>query len=111
LLLSKLIQRARFMRQHTTPSEAILWRAIRRNQLGVHFRRQHILVPFIVDFFCAPLKLVVEVDGPVHFARAAEDAAREQFLTRTYGVRFVRVSASTVERNVAAALAAIRAAL
>ncbi len=56
------------------------------------------------------MRLVVEVDGAVHdSAEAAErDAARRAWLERMFGVRFVRVSAWLVERELEAALACIR---
>jgi len=91
----------------------ILWEALRRRQLGARFRRQHPLGPYVVDFYCVAHKLVVEVDGAVHdSAEAAErDAARQAWLEATFGVRFVRVSAWLVERELEVALARIRTAL
>ena len=57
------------MRRHPTPTEHILWQAIRGGRLGVTFRRQVPLGPFIVDFLAPGARLVVEVDGGV--SRAA----------------------------------------
>ncbi|UYZ63861.1 UvrD-helicase domain-containing protein [Hymenobacter weizhouensis] len=54
------------MRRHPTQVEDVLWQALRNNQLGVKFQRQHIIGKFIVDFICIPHSLVVEVDGDVH---------------------------------------------
>ena len=86
-------------------SEVLLWNALRdRRFLGIKFRRQHVLHPYIVDFFASSLKLVVEVDGGYHVDRVAEDAARDLELAAYYGVRVVRVAARLVERDVAAAL-------
>ncbi len=51
-----------FARQHR--KEALMWNALRdRRFRGIKFRRQHVLHPFIVDFYAPSLKLVVEVDG------------------------------------------------
>ena len=104
---------AREKRRKPTRSEMILWEALRRRQLGARFRRQHPLGPYVVDFYCVAHKLVVEVDGAVHdSAEAAErDAARQAWLEATFGVRFVRVSAWLVERELEVALARIRTAL
>ena len=58
-----------FARQHRkqpTPAEAVLWQALRGNQSGFHFRRQHAIENFIVDFVCLRAWLVVEVDGNIH---------------------------------------------
>jgi very-short-patch-repair endonuclease len=65
-----------------TPAEAILWDAIRDRQLaGLKFRRQHPIGPFVADFCCPDRRLIVEIDGGIHAAQAAEDAAREALLT------------------------------
>lgn len=57
---------ARQNRKQATPAEAVLWEALRGNQLGPRFRRQHAIECFIVDFVCLPAWLVVEVDGSIH---------------------------------------------
>jgi Protein of unknown function (DUF559) len=64
------------MRRNPTPSEHALWQALRGSKLGVKFRRQHVLAPFIVDFYAASLRLVIEVDGSAHEGREARDASR-----------------------------------
>ena len=100
-----LLQFAREMRKAPTASEAILWNALRdRRFRGVKFRRQHVMHPYIVDFYAPGLKLVVEVDGGYHRDRGAEDAARDLDLAAYYGVRVVRVDAGLVERDLSAAL-------
>jgi very-short-patch-repair endonuclease len=76
----------------------------------VRFRRQVVLHTFIVDFFAPSCGLVVEVDGGVHVGRELDDAERDRQL-RGFGYRVVRVSAELVERDVAAAVAVVRAAL
>ena len=97
-----------FARQHRkapTRSEALMWNALRdRRFRGIKFRRQHVLHPFIVDFYAPSLKLVVEVDGGYHAARAAEDTARDAALVRLYGARVVRFDASRIERDLASVL-------
>jgi len=104
---------ARSMRRKPTRSEALLWAQLRGNKLGVHFRRQHPLWPYVVDFFAPTVKLVVEVDGSAHdsFDAQAHDAHRQAEIERFYDVRFVRVRAELVERDVLAAVAVVRAAL
>ena len=49
-----------------TESEQKLWSYLKTKPLGIKFRRQHPLGPFIVDFYAHQIKLVVEVDGAVH---------------------------------------------
>ena len=53
-------------RKEATESEEILWNYLRANNLGVHFRRQHAIDDFIVDFVCLEIGLVIEVDGGYH---------------------------------------------
>jgi very-short-patch-repair endonuclease len=58
-----------------------LWKHLKSNQLeGRKFRRQHSIENFIVDFYCASEKLVIELDGQVHFNEEAQkyDKARQR---------------------------------
>ena len=83
--------RARYLRGNMTDAEQRLWRALRRDQLnGLSFRRQHPLGPYIVDFYCPRLQLVVEVDGGQHAEqRKQADQRRTQWLAEK-GVTVVR---------------------
>lgn len=53
----------------------MLWRLLRARRLGAKFRRQHPIPPYIADFACIDLRLVVEVDGGQH--AAGRDAQRD----------------------------------
>jgi dTDP-4-amino-4,6-dideoxygalactose transaminase/very-short-patch-repair endonuclease len=55
-------------RNNPTEAERVLWNALREGKLGVKFRQQHIIEDFIVDFYCAELKLTIELDGGYHNA-------------------------------------------
>lgn len=71
---------ARELRARSTPEERILWRYLRRNQLnGFHFRRQHVLAGFIVDFYCPAARLIVELDGSYHHEQVEADRQRDAF--------------------------------
>ncbi len=59
---------AQNMRREMTIAEAILWTRLRRNGLGVNFRRQQIIDGSIADFYCHSAALAVEVDGATHTA-------------------------------------------
>jgi very-short-patch-repair endonuclease len=89
-----------------TQPEKTLWFLLRRNTLGWHFRRQHPIGPFILDFYCAPLKLCVEVDGPVHLGQAERDERRTNWLKKE-GITVIRFTADDVELRPAAVIAAI----
>lgn len=49
-----------------TRGEYVLWQELRRRKLGYKFRRQVSIGKFIVDFYCHPIRLIVEVDGWFH---------------------------------------------
>ncbi|MCX7113039.1 MAG: DUF559 domain-containing protein [Proteobacteria bacterium] len=60
-------QNARKLRSTMTDAEELLWSRLRRKQvLGVQFYRQKPLGSYIVDFYCAAARLVVEIDGSQH---------------------------------------------
>ena len=81
---------ARQMRREPTPAEARLWQRLRRRQVrGVKFRRQVVLGRFIVDFCSFEVRLVVEVDGPIHEYTGEQDALRQEFL-EVLGFRVLR---------------------
>jgi very-short-patch-repair endonuclease len=62
-----IFKKAKELRKCETEAETILWKRLNRNQiLGLQFRRQHPIDRFIADFYCAKIKLVVEVDGSIH---------------------------------------------
>jgi very-short-patch-repair endonuclease len=69
--------------------------------VGLSFRCQHPVGPYIADFYCAAAKLVVEVDGAHHAEddRIAHDEARSAYLQRL-GYRVVRCPARDVIMNV-----------
>ncbi len=72
---------AKDLRTAMTDAERRLWSKLRSAQLGVRFRRQQPIGPYIVDFYCAAARLVVEVDGGQHNgAQKAHDARRDRWL-------------------------------
>jgi very-short-patch-repair endonuclease len=84
-------QRARQLRQEMTPAEKILWGVVRgRRFAGFKFRRQQVLGPFIVDFFCAEATLVLEIDGESHLGKEQPDRVRQDWLERE-GFKVLRI--------------------
>ena len=51
------------------------------------FRRQHPIAPYIVDFYCAETRLIIEVDGPVHGGRKGPSHGRGRFEQSSNRVR------------------------
>lgn len=74
------IARARELRQSRSNAEALAWSMLRGNCTCFHFRRQHPIGPYIADFCCAALKLVIEMDGDQHAQQMAHDERRTAFL-------------------------------
>jgi very-short-patch-repair endonuclease len=70
------------MRKEPTPAERVLWLRLRSNKTGFHFRRQHVVNGFVVDFYCHAVGLVVEIDGGVHDGQHEADTARTLVLQR-----------------------------
>ncbi len=104
---------ARKLRARQTPTEALLWEALRDRQFGGYkFRRQHPLGRYIADFYCAEAALVVEVDGAAHAPpdQQAYDRVRDAELSAR-GLRLIRIPADTVEHDPEQALATIADAL
>jgi len=102
---------ARRLRRQLTLPEGLLWRALKgRRFLGPHFRKQHPIGPYILDFYCDSAKLCVEVDSYVHGTedRPERDERRDAWLL-SLGVRTLRLRASLVLRDMDATLRTIQA--
>ena len=81
--------RARELRRSGTKPEAKLWHVLRGSPLGVSFRRQHPVGPYILDFYSSALKLAIELDGDQHCRRLSYDERRTQFL-KSKGIHVIR---------------------
>ncbi|MEO1349991.1 MAG: endonuclease domain-containing protein [Cyanobacteria bacterium J06635_15] len=83
-------ERARHLRQNMTPAEQKLWKQFLRH-FPSRVMRQRPIDHFIVDFYCAALQLVIEVDGESHFSLEGQtrDAERTSVL-EGYGLTVVR---------------------
>jgi very-short-patch-repair endonuclease len=98
---------AKRLRKTLTPAEHHLWQALKGSKLaGLKFRRQHPVGNFILDFYCAAHKLVVEVDGGIHETQIEYDAARTTEL-ESYGYTIVRFTNEVVLHQRETVLAAI----
>jgi very-short-patch-repair endonuclease len=102
-------ENARHLRRESTVAERTLWYHLRGGRLdGFHFRRQHPVGPFVVDFYCAARRLVVEVDGDTHSGREAYDAARTAWLQTHLACVVVRFTNDDIRGNLEAVVEAIR---
>jgi very-short-patch-repair endonuclease len=106
--ISRQTEKARRLRRNATIPERMLWNRLRGGQLaGLKFRRQQPIGPYIVDFFCHEVALVVEVDGRSHDDRGREDACRKAFLREQQRLQVLRVSNDDVPKETEAVLIAI----
>lgn len=70
----QLITYSRQLRSNQTNAEKLLWQKLRKRQLGVCFQRQYVFDnKYIVDFYCASLKLIIEIDGGQHHDNHQDD--------------------------------------
>ncbi|OTH00544.1 endonuclease domain-containing protein [Acinetobacter sp. ANC 4973] len=79
----QLLEFAKTMRHNATDAENLMWQLLRAKRfMNLKFRRQHVIKPYIVDFYCHELGLVVELDGSQHGTDDGieYDAERTQFL-------------------------------
>jgi very-short-patch-repair endonuclease len=97
------------LRKGMTKAEVHLWSVLKGKQLdGFKFRRQHSIGNFIVDFYCFPEKLAIELDGEYHLNSSVKeyDAKRQAYL-ESLGIRVLRFRNDEVIYNLDAVLDSI----
>ena len=106
---------AKMLRQHPTQAEAEAWNLLRnRRILGLKFRRQKPLFGFIVDFYCAEHRLVIEIDGQIHDTPEIQAADQERTsLLEGRGFTVIRipnrrVTEDEITRKIQRAVCALR---
>jgi len=95
-----MLQVSKRLRQQMTGTEVKLWQHLRGHRLiGVHFRRQHAIGPYVVDF-CAPSrKLIIELDGSQHLDQEEWDLERTKYL-EARGYRVIRFWNSNITNQI-----------
>ncbi len=93
------LENARRLRSEMTPHERKLWYLFLR-KYPVKVYKQRIIGRFIVDFYCASAKLVIELDGSQHYEPQgmAYDSERSAFLT-ALGLEVLRFSNQDVDMD------------
>jgi very-short-patch-repair endonuclease len=104
-----MIDVARKLRKTMTPEERTLWHHLRRENLGVKFRRQEPVGRYVLDFVCFEYKIIVEADGSQHLNNP-NDKVRDAFFT-TQGVRVLRFWSSDIRNNLEGVLEVIQKAI
>lgn len=102
---SFVFQKAEELRKNMTSAESIIWKHIHINPWKLQFRRQHPISNFIADFYCHPLKLVIEIDDSIHDVEEVKryDETREQSL-KELGLTILRFRNEEVFNNANAVL-------
>ncbi len=102
---SFVFQKAEELRKNMTSAESIIWKHIHINPWKLKFRRQHPISNFIADFYCHPIKLIIEIDGDIHDVEEVKqyDSAREQSL-KEFGLTILRFRNEEVFNNADAIL-------
>ena len=87
-----LLKNARTLRKEMTPQELRLWYRFLRTY-PVKIYKQRIIGEYIVDFYCHPVRLVIEIDGSQHYdpESVVYDKKRTTYL-ESLGLRVVRFS-------------------
>ena len=94
-----LVSSAKELRKNMTKEERHLWYDFLKDY-PARFQRQKILGKYIVDFYCAGAKLVIELDGSQHYEpeEMAKDEERTAFLEE-YGLMVIRIPNNAVMQN------------
>ncbi len=100
-------QTAKQLRRRMTRDERVLWEHLRAGRFHrLHFRRQQIIGPYVVDFYCHAAMLVVELDGETHRHMVERDRERDAMLA-SRGMQVLRFKNAQVRDNPASVLTQI----
>jgi very-short-patch-repair endonuclease len=100
---------ARDLRNNSTLSEILLWKKLKgKTFFGYDFHRQKPLLEYIVDFYCAELNLIIEIDGKYHDHPDIyyKDIKRQQELEQ-YDLHFLRFTEKEIKQQMTSVLRAI----
>jgi very-short-patch-repair endonuclease len=106
------ISAARRLRREATYQERLVWNAIRQFDIvGFHPRRQATTGPYIVDFACHHLKIVIEIDGDHHaYGQQLERDERRDAYLSARGYRVLRISNQHIAESLDGAIETVFAA-
>ena len=107
----RMLDTARRLRRDMTPQERKLWYEYLRTY-PVKFYKQRIIESFVVDFYCAQARLVIELDGSQHYTEQgrAYDAERSTVLEQ-YGLLVLRFANNDVDNHFDAVCAQIHSSI
>ena len=97
-----IFDKAKALREKMTSAELLLWEQLKGKKiLGLRFRAQHPIDIFIADFYCHPLKLIIEIDGGIHKNKDQKehDIGRTTELNE-WGIKVVRFTNEEVVQDI-----------
>ena len=97
-----IFEKAKALRNNMTISETKLWEYLKgKKLLGLRFRPQHPIDIFIADFYCHPVKLVIEIDGGIHqtIEQKEYDIGRTAELNY-WGIEVIRFTNEEIEKDI-----------
>ena len=94
-----IVPTAKMLRKNMTKEERHLWYDFLRDY-PIKFTRQKVLGKYIVDFYCAQAKLVIELDGSQHYEpkNIQKDNERTEYL-KEYDLQVLRIPNSEINSN------------
>jgi very-short-patch-repair endonuclease len=95
-------EKRRDLKKNQTNPEEIMWSKLRNRQfMNLKFRRQYGIGEYIADFYCAELKLVIEIDGESHFTEEGikYDEIRTTFM-KSLGIKVIRFTNKEIMENI-----------
>ena len=95
----ELIMHAKKLRQNMTPWEIKLWTQFLRGY-PIRFQRQKVIDNYIVDFYCAKARIVIELDGGGHYTEEQQkyDDNRTAILKK-YNLQVIRICNLEIDNN------------
>ena len=102
-------ENAKTNRSNMTDAESLLGHYLRQEQLGVRFRRQHVIGDYIVDFICLKQRLIIEIDGGYHndIVQQQEDRIRQNWL-ESMDYKVIRFTNEEVFYNIETVISTIK---
>ncbi len=96
---AKMLPTAKMLRKNMTPQERKLWFVFLR-KYPVKIYKQRIIESFIVDFYCASARLVIEIDGSQHFTEQGIEYDKERSaVIEAYGLKVIRFTNYEVDTD------------
>ncbi len=99
--------RRRNLRNNATSQEQKLWQCLKGKKVGFKFQRQHSIGNYIVDFYCASKKLIIELDGNQHNNTQEYDKERTLYL-KDHEFNVLRFNNNEIDSEIHVALSIIK---